>query len=183
MEICNVCWDLRGKDAGDGCACDRAAHPRRPDESEAERESHIGPWLCHTCQLVVIPPAGKWTRLHCDTCRPHAEEINRQRGELLVPIGIHSAVNGFQLDVDPNWEDDIPADVAGKFSDQLAHMGERIDWLKHHRRARTARLVEEIGFRTDRPVKLHKFVDKCRDRGFDEHHALLDLLDAVHGPE
>lgn len=181
MEICNVCWDLRGRDAGDGCDCDRAAHPRRPEESEVEREAHIGPWLCHTCQLVVIPPAGRWTRLHCDTCRPHVEEINRLRGELVVPLGIHSAVNGFLLDIDPASEEDTPDDVAATFAAQLARMGERIEWMTAHRRARTARLVDELGFRLDRPVKLHKFVDKCRDRGFDEEHGLMDLLDAVDG--
>jgi len=107
------------------------------------------------------------------------EDVNREAGGLVVPLGIHSAVNGFTLDVDPEWEDDVPAEAASAFAAKMRHLAVRIAWLDAHRKARTSRLADELGFRTDRPVKLHKFVDKCRDRGFDERQAFDDLLEAV----
>ena len=175
MDICTTCWELKGPEAT--CRCDRPAPPVPAGETEEQEESHLGPWLCHTCQLAVIPPAGRWTLLHCDVCRPQIEELNRAAGGLLVPLGIHSIVNGLSLH---SGRDEVPADELAEFATRLQGMAKRIEWLEEHCRRRTAWLCTELGFAGRKTVKLRTFVDKCRDRGFDEAFGFEDLLTALH---
>jgi hypothetical protein len=175
MDICTTCWELKGP--GAPCRCDRQAPSVPADETEEQQESGIGPWLCHTCQLAVIPPAGRWTLLHCDVCRPEIEQLNRDAGGLVVPLGIHSIVNGLSIQ---GGRDEVPDDELEEFAARLERMSRRIEWLTAHRRQRTEWLCNELGFADRRTVKLRTFVDKCRDRGFDEAHGLSDLLVALH---
>ncbi|HTN81608.1 MAG TPA: hypothetical protein VMK16_18190 [Acidimicrobiales bacterium] len=90
--ICTVCWRLRADgEHVDYCRC----QPHDTDDSAPDRD--IPCQLCWICALTVVHGHTRWMLVNCNECSTRARELNTANGRLLIPIGIHSIVNGVAL--------------------------------------------------------------------------------------
>jgi hypothetical protein len=166
--ICPVCWDLK---AGHyGCHCDRADLPY-PDTMD-EREARIGPWLCHTCQLEIVPGRGRWTMLHCPTCKARVIELNAAAGGLVIPVGIHSLTNQVATRLD------APDEEIARFVSAMGGMVSVITWLDQYCHDRIRRLCEDLGLDTAAPIGHEAFRRACADAGLTHEAAFAELVTA-----
>ncbi|HEX9260268.1 MAG TPA: hypothetical protein VF855_12070 [Acidimicrobiales bacterium] len=96
--ICTTCWRLRTSGGHtDHCHC---SYPRRK-KSPGEAEGLLACDLCYVCGLGVTRGHSRWRSLLCDHCRPLVRAFNSKHRKLVLPLGIHSVVNGVAYSANP----------------------------------------------------------------------------------
>ena len=69
----------------------------QPDDRSPEERLRCLP--CAICGLKITNGHTKWRQILCGPCKDRARPINEAAGRCLIPIGIHSIVNGMALQV------------------------------------------------------------------------------------
>ncbi len=106
-EICTTCFELLAPCDGP-CACT----PRVPTDDPGVDEGRIRCVPCLVCGLVIVRGHTRWCHRVCRPCQEVAQRLNAVVGRCVVPIGVHSIVNGVGLrgGQAPEAERDIAVD-------------------------------------------------------------------------
>lgn len=91
-EICTTCFHLVAP-CEEPCACT----PRVPAADPRVAEARIRCVPCLVCGLVIVRGHTRWCQRVCRPCREVAQRLNAVVGRCVVPIGVHSIVNGAAL--------------------------------------------------------------------------------------
>lgn len=167
--ICTTCWELSTTRLQhvDRCACPRT--PSRP-HSAAEAAAGEPCRLCAVCAIGLAPGHSRWRLHHCKSCTPKVRELNARLGRLVVPVGIHSLVNGAGLRVDPDADGPLVTEEdAERFAAQLhdIHVGSLR--LAERRRALVRSRCERLGLIGGRRIRLDEYLEACEQAGFTRH--------------
>jgi hypothetical protein len=175
LQICLDCGDLRGPSRfwDEVCACDRAAW----GESEVPRAGDLGSdaRLCAGCLMTVVSGSTRWTLHFCRRyCLAAVGDLNRRAQRLVVPIGVHSLVNGVALPLDEHL---TPLRVTA-FYDQLSTLFDNQQRLHMLRERRTIERARQLGF-TGGAVSVTDYLAASFDHGLyptAELQAFIELL-------
>jgi hypothetical protein len=175
LQICLECGQLRGPSRfwDEICSCDRAAW----DESEVPRAGDLGAdaRLCAGCLTSVVSGSTRWTLHFCRRyCLKTVLDLNRRAQRLVVPIGVHSLVNGISLPLD----DRLTALRVTAFYDQLSTLFDNQQRLHELRESRTIERARRLGF-TGSAVGVSDYLAASSDNGLSpaaELQAFIALL-------
>lgn len=159
--ICTTCWDLRR-----GCAleepCSCTTLPPAGDACTAEGRLRCIP--CSVCGLRIVRGHTRWCLRVCKGCKLLAVPLNASVGRCVVPIGVHSIVNGVALQGGPR--DDVQRDreierFAAQLSTVMTTVGELDDFGRRLLRAR----VERFDLSSEPAVSWEVYLEACTSHG------------------
>lgn len=190
--ICANCGRLRRTNPETRCAC-------QPPNTDLSPEARIPGGLCAMCGLTEIGAIGRWTRLLCMPCVRDAQALNQAAGHLVVPIGVHSLMNGIGADfrsrngrpVQASSTDSTPVDRvleavgrgdAERFAVALRGLSMSIDDLRVRAgRTMVERCVELRVPEIDGLFPLGPFWDHCEEAGITRELAVAEFVAGLEG--
>ena len=133
MEICRVCLGLRGPFHDDFNGCERvqrcACEPKEPLWNAFDYNQRAD--LCDCCVAQVVRSGSKWSAFFCRKCQERVIAYDRSVGEVVIPIGRHSIMNGNILRV----KDVQKRRRVERFVGDLLDSFDRTQRIGEHRRA------------------------------------------------
>ena len=162
--ICTHCWRLRaeGKHV-DYCKCQ--SHP--PNDDYPDRDLACA--LCLTCALTVVHGHTRWMLVLCNPCCSRARELNVRHGRLVVPIGIHSLVNGaaFRPEGDGSVDDTKLEAFAGFFRSMIGSLNDNQSYGRRLVKRRCTRL----GLMGSDLIDVDEYIAASRESGETEERS------------
>jgi hypothetical protein len=171
--ICTTCWQLRATGAHtDHCHCTYPTGQR----TIAERERLLACRLCYVCGLAIVQGHTRWMSLLCDQCRPCAREVNTRHGWLVLPIGIHSIVNGVGFRANPEPLPAITLAQAVAFHDQLQATMDAVGAAHEYGHNLLRGRCERLGLTGTGDIDLDDYLAATASAGDTQERAWQDLL-------
>lgn len=157
--ICTKCGQLRTTGGHvDLCGCQ--PHPATEDVREVE--SRIPCRLCAVCGLTLTNGGhSRWTSLLCRSCIQRAKAVNSAGGQLVIPIGIHSIMNGVSLKMDGP----LNHERLVSFSDQLGATLNAVGGLQAYGRDLLKERCARFGYQAGELVPFADYLEACAIRG------------------
>ena len=99
MAICRACFVMKGPFHDDFNRCERVQRCAcEPEESLWNAfDYNQGALLCGCCAAQVVRSGSKWSAFFCRECQARVIAYDRAVGEVVIPIGRHSLMNGSVL--------------------------------------------------------------------------------------
>ena len=169
--VCTTCGRLRSVDSDGSVPPDRCRCTSDPHDDAFSAEDLIACSICASCALNIVRGHTKWHLLHCDNCRAHVHSLNEHAGRIVVPVGIHTIVNGLALqggDVDSDAKVEAFAASMTSLFERISALGRHVDRLVTDRLA-TAGLDR---FDT---VSFEEYLDACRAHSFTVESGWVEL--------
>jgi hypothetical protein len=164
--VCTTCGGLVSEDGPtrgvgiDRCWCEVV--PRTPDVQTAELR--VSCRVCATCGLGVAWGHTRWHLHHCSDCVPLVRTINHAAGRLVIPLGIHSIVNGIALRPVGGR---VTEAMAGAWLDQFAASNLSQDALLRYGRRLVRHHLEQCDLLGLDKVDVERYRVECARVGID----------------
>ena len=173
--ICTVCWGVRADDGHvDLCQCQRS---RDDDDDGDAAERNIPCALCPICALTVVHGHTRWMIVNCNECSTRATVVNRANKRLVIPIGIHSLVNG--VAVRPSGDDEeLDRQIEGLFV-FLAGMGDSLTRLWARRRRLVKARCHRLGLVGPELIDVDEYIAAARAAGYTEENSFNRYLSSI----
>jgi hypothetical protein len=175
--VCTRCCRLRSIDSTavrppDRCAC----ADKQPDD-RFNAEDMIACTICASCALAIVRGHTRWSMVHCKRCWGNARRINETAGRVVVPMGIHTIVNGLSLSgADAASEDKFEA-----FATQMLSLFERISELQAHTDRLVGARLNATGLDRFDTVPFEDYLDACSQRSITAADGWAELARFVDG--
>jgi hypothetical protein len=168
--VCTTCGQLRSVDVDASIRPDRCQCIERHDD-RFDAEDLIACSICASCALTIVRGHTRWHLLHCEECRGQVHQLNQNAGRLVVPIGIHTIVNGLALPAaDANSDSKLEV-----FAAEMTSLFDRISALQRHvDRLVTDRLTSAGLDRFD-TVTYDTYLNACRERSITADNGRAEL--------
>ena len=156
MRICPHCFELYDLDPpydlSQRCACYRDRdEPGWPGYDFNERAL-----LCRCCGFEVLRSGSRWSPFFCAPCKERVAALDRQVGQLIIPIGRHTLMNASLMQQKAPTlavhDFDIDA-LAADVLDSLTIVSSGSERLWEWYRAQMARTLEATGLAGDVPLR------------------------------
>ena len=163
--LCTTCCRVRSIDSDqsqppDRCGCE----PRSATHFGAEQLVPCS--ICASCALAIVSGHSRWHLLHCESCVHAVGRLNRRLDAMIVPVGIHSIVNGIFLEPETG-------------AAHLSRMSSQIAALEHHTDLVVASRLELTGLDLESTVPFEEYVQACRRHKIDRLDGLVELIDFI----
>lgn len=169
--VCTNCGQLRSVDSDasirpDRCRCDI----ERGDDS-FDAEDLIACSICASCALTIVRGHTKWHLLHCEQCRGRVRRLNQDIGRVVIPVGIHTIVNGLALsaaEVDSNSQVEA-------FAAEMTSLFDRISALQQHVDRIVAERLWSVGLERFGTVTFETYLNACQERSITAEDGRAEL--------
>ena len=167
--ICATCGQLRHVACPHSCGCS-------PPEPGWRPELLIPCELCNICGLGVIRGGHRFHRLLCNSCMSDVQKLSRRAGRRIVPIGIHSLMNGAVVR-GPDTRD--PAHLEA-FAKEFNSLNERIDAFREHGTSLVLQRCREFGLQpVDGVYLLSEYRERCTAAAITRRRVMAEFLAAL----
>lgn len=164
--ICATCGRLRHQACPHSCSCS-------PPDPAFSPEAQIPCELCNVCGLETIRGGSRWHRLLCTRCMRDVQDLNRAAGRLVVPIGIHSIMNGIGV----KGTDAQDPDKLAAFTAQFNEMNVGIEGLRDYGTAMILERCRQFGLRpVDGVYLLREYLDRCTEAHITRQGAMTGFV-------
>lgn len=169
--VCATCGRLRANKPETRCGC-------QPPNEELSAEARIPSRLCAICGLTIVGAVGRWTRLLCVPCMRDAQALNQAAGRLVVPIGVHSLMNGVSMTAD--IDDDA---TIQRFAANLRTLNIGIAELQERGAAVVLQRCHDLGVvPVEGVVPISSYLEACTQAGITRELAMADFVATLEDP-
>ena len=169
--VCATCGRLRSDKPETRCWC-------QPPNEELSAEARIPSRLCAICGLTIVGAVGRWTRLVCVPCMCDAQVLNQAAGRFVVPIGVHSLMNGVSIAADIDDDATIQRFVANL---RIVSIG--IAELQERGAAVVLNRCHDLGgVAAGGVVPISSYLEACAQAGITRELAMADFVATLEVP-
>jgi len=182
MGVCPECGEISGllRLRGGGpfysqtCLCpDKRGTPEAHEElrSYLRLDFATAVTLCACCGQELIKTGSKFSSFYCDFCRKLVLAFDRKRGFTLIPMGMHSFMNGVLL----NGRDAQDEVAINKFVEGMSSMFKRTELLEEWTKNVTAANIKMTGHDWGDHIGLFDYLSEMPRDFRSRHNAFLGL--------
>lgn len=121
--------------------------------------------FCVVCGLHVVRGHTKWAKLLCDYCFPRVRRLNDVHGRLLIPVGIHSMMNGVGQPLNPAPAPALTLAQAVAFADQFNAVLDAISAASSYGKEVLRRRCERLDLTGEGDVDVDRYLAAAREAG------------------